>query len=715
MTKPLILSPAGSYEAMLAAISAGADEVYFGASAFNARAYAKGFTREELEEGIMLCKLCGVKTNVTLNTLVTDREMSEAVEVARDLWEMGADAFIVQDIGLCARLRESIPGIELHASTQCACHNLDGAIRLARLGFSRIVLARELCARDIEEITRYGRQSGLFETEAFIHGALCVSHSGQCLMSSVIGGRSGNRGMCAQPCRMQGCIGCDGGATVTKKGYPLSLKDLSLCTHIEELCQMGIASLKIEGRMKSPDYVYRVTGIWRELIDSGKSASAQKQRELADIFSRGGFTDSYFTEKYRKSNSDMYGIRSEDDKRRTREQETDIPSVPACGIELECDFYPGKKAKLCATVEIPCGRGYESGHKISVVAESPGEVQRATGNPMNDALLTKQFSKLGGTPFYAKSVVCNTDGAGFMPASALNALRREAVELLTKAVKIHGREDFAAREKSITESGKSQSVYRKGAVTPKKAVFVYGFDKVRKGTDEKYILPLELFYNVIVAELPDLSGVKYGVRLPRVFFEQEKDAICKALTVAKDMGATFAEVSNIGHMDVAKDAGLELWGGIGLNIYNSDSLKEYADMGFGVLTLSPELSVAQLRDIQVPDRVGICVFARGRLPLMVLESCIVKASGKCGRKAYSQKSCGFYRDRIGKDFPVVGQKRFIKEDIPACRNLILNSEISDITSKKGFERVCADYLLYESEPDMTKPMPKGKTSKHENR
>ncbi len=696
MNKPMILSPAGSYESLCAAVSAGADEVYFGAPSFNARAFAKGFTEQELAESISLCALHGVKTNVTLNTLVTDREMPDAIAVAKNLFSMGADAFIVQDLGLAAMLKKEIPGIVLHASTQCACHNLDGAKKLAQLGFSRIVLAREMSAHDIETVTHYGLENGLFETEVFIHGALCVSHSGQCLMSSVIGARSGNRGMCAQPCRMEGCVSC--GGKTAQKGYPLSLKDLSLCDHIETLCNLGIASLKIEGRMKSPEYVYRVTSVWRDLIDAGKNASPEQKKTLADIFSRGGFSDDYFTEHYRKQNKFMYGVRSESDKQKTREQTFEVPPIAPIKIDLECDFHEGKPALLTASCATKDGR------TVSANAQSASPVLTATGTPMDKTALSKQLSKLGSTPFYTDDVKCNITGCGFMPASSLNALRRDAVSKLVEAMTAQNRKVQSSAESAPKDAAPPCSANRTNS--RKNVIYAHSFEQALKLWEEQHpdsvILPLQLFFDA--KELPDLGKMRFGVRLPRVFFNDERESIAACLLLAKKSGAAFVQASNIGQVDIALESGLELWGDVGLNVYNSASVAEYAKLGFRVICLSPELSPPQMRDISVPDGVETSVFAGGRLTLMVLESCIIKASGSCSQCAanHTGEPCGHYLDRIGKSFPIIGQHRFLKGNPLPCRNIILNSESPKITVKKGFDKVFTDYLVYESEPTNSK-------------
>ncbi len=297
---PELLSPCGSPEALRAAVYAGADAVYLGGTAFNARINAANFDRDQLRKALDFCHGRGVRLYVTLNTILTDRKLGEALEFVNFLYENGVDALITADWGLSALIRSYFPDLELHASTQFSGHNASAARWLKEHGFSRMVCARELSREDLSLLCRRAP----LEIELFVHGALCASHSGQCLMSSFIGGRSGNRGECAQPCRMS-----------YNGGFPLSLKDLCLAHHMEEILDLGVASLKIEGRMKSPQYVYQVTSVYRRLLDERRNATDAELRDLAEVFSRSGFTDGYFTRRHRG----MTGIRREADKRNTRE------------------------------------------------------------------------------------------------------------------------------------------------------------------------------------------------------------------------------------------------------------------------------------------------------------------------------------------------------------------------------------------------------------
>ena len=294
--KSELLAPCGSREALTAAIKAGADAVYLGGKSFNARMNARNFDADTMREAIITCHKNGVRVYVTLNTQIYDREMQKALDYACELYNMGVDALIITDLGLIKLLREFLPELELHASTQLAGHNAPAARFCEELGMTRMVAARELRKGDIEALCA----ESPIEIECFVHGALCASQSGGCLFSSLVGGRSGNRGQCAQPCRLP-----------YSGSYPLSLKDMCLASHLTELTGAGVASLKIEGRMKSPEYVRGVVGVYRRLLDKGEDAKGEDISYLASLFSRSGFTDGYFTGKIGTS---MLGIRTEKDK-----------------------------------------------------------------------------------------------------------------------------------------------------------------------------------------------------------------------------------------------------------------------------------------------------------------------------------------------------------------------------------------------------------------
>ena len=319
---PELLSPAGSPEALRAALLAGADAVYLGGTLFNARMNARNFDRPAIIKAVKDCHERGVRLYVTQNTLVVDRQMKDALEFAGFLYEAGVDALIVADLGLALEIKKRFPDFPLHASTQMSGHNVKAAEFLKELGFERMVCARELSGENIRTLCK----SSPIEIEAFVHGALCVSHSGQCLFSSIVGGRSGNRGECAQPCRLP-----------YNGKYPLSLKDNCLAGHVKELIDMGVASLKIEGRMKSPEYVYSVVSAYRGLLDEQRDATAEEIRRLADVFSRDGFTDGYFLSKITPK---MNGIRREADVKASERSAVAVRDVAPKRVPIEMNRKP---------------------------------------------------------------------------------------------------------------------------------------------------------------------------------------------------------------------------------------------------------------------------------------------------------------------------------------------------------------------------------------
>lgn len=703
--QPFVLAPAGSPEALYAALDAGADEIYFGLSAHNARGSAKNFSDADAKEAIRACKLRGVRTNITLNTLVTDRELPEALRLAYNALCMGADAFIVQDIGLARALKKTFPSVVLHASTQCACHSVSGAKKLIEAGFERLVLARELDREEIARIVALG-----VETEIFVHGALCVCHSGLCLMSSVIGGRSGNRGLCAQPCRLpytveeqnnaSGNAGC-GAAGVTNR-YPLSLKDLTLASHVPALAALGVTSFKIEGRMKPPTYVSGVTEIWKKLVSENRAARPEELARLDALFSRSGFTDAYFTGACRTENRSMYGVRTELDKRRSYDSGSPA-ALPARtrGIILHGVFRVGEPPVLtarCADDERLCAR---------VTANFTA--QSAASRPLSREDLCASLSKLGGTAFSCAGIHVETQGALFLPKSQLNALRRAAVEALEQKILAGAEspEHTPAFDEAIQKLPECKPVHKNRAAQksglrvrlyPASASAVEPMLETAAGfAIESICLPLGLFDG---GDLPESvrrlaeRGIPFGVRMPRVVFSSEETAALRALRRAAENGARYAVAENIGDLLLIREAGLTVYGGAGLNAFNSQTLAFLAEAGVQSVTLSPELNTAQMRDLVRPAGMSTSRIAAGRLELMVLESCVIRANGVC-RAAQTENGgiCAVLSDRRRMRFPVRAERRLGSPALP-CRNILLNSvplrltEKPEECAKSGVEVLC---------------------------
>ncbi len=403
MNKPELLAPVGSPEALDAALAAGADAVYFGLDAFSARANAKNFAEEEAALAISRTRLFGVRSYAALNTLIYDRECEELLRRATALYQMGVSAVIVADLGAISLLRRHLPDLEIHASTQASVHSLEGARALATLGVKRAVLAREM---PLSEIRHFATHAPL-ETEIFVHGALCVCHSGQCLFSSLVGGRSGNRGECAQPCRLP-----------YSGKYPLSLRDLSLADHIPALLSSGVHSLKIEGRMKSPSYVFGVTEIYRRLLDERRAATPEENRRLADLFSRDGFTDAYFRGRAEEK---MTGTRTREDKEASRALPPPPPLARRVALSGELTVRRDKPARLALCTE--------GGQAATVEGEVPAP---AIAAPLTKEGLCARIARLGGTDFVLSdgALAVELDEGLNLSPGAVNALRRAATAAL---------------------------------------------------------------------------------------------------------------------------------------------------------------------------------------------------------------------------------------------------------------------------------------------
>ena len=604
---PELLAPAGSPEALYAAIEAGADAVYVGGR-HSARAFAKNFDEPELLDGIRYAHLHGKKVYIALNTLLFDRELAEVLSYADRVAAMGVDAAIVADLGLTSLLRRELPGLALHASTQCFIHNRDTADFYATMGAERIVAARECSLSSIRDLC----ENAFAEVEVFLHGALCVSHSGQCLFSSLVGGRSGNRGECAQPCRLP-----------YGKGYPLSLSDLALAGHIPSLIDAGIASLKIEGRMKAPAYVAGVTGIYRRLLDEGRCATPEEWQTLTRLFSRSGFTDKYLTARHTEP---MTGIRTAEDKAESRlcEENFTKKQVSVKGSVEICKNAP---TRMTLTL------GAQS---VTAKGQIPDEAKSA---PLTEDEVKKRLTKLGGTPFALaeEDLTVRLDDGVFLTAGALNALRREAVAAL-----------MGGEPTPIGVSYQKSRIERPSL--PHRVAVCYRAEQARACEASGY------FDRVYLALAAACEAGYYpkGVLLPPVIMQDELAEVEAMLAAAKSGGAEYAICDQYGHIALARRADLIPIGGFRLNVTNRETVFALQSAGIADILLSPELSAVRVRDLS-----GRCI-SYGRIPMMLTERCFIKENfgcDKCERAALC--------DRRGVRFPMMREYRH--------RNLILNS------------------------------------------
>ena len=690
---PELLSPAGSPEALEAAFLAGADAVYLGGSRFNARRSAHNFDSAQLKEAVTHAHRMGGRVYLTLNTLLWDRELTEALDAAYEAAEAGVDALIVADLGIAALIRRSLPSLPIHASTQLSGHNASAGRVLADFGFSRFVIARETSFEDLVSAVR----NNPLEVEVFIHGALCVSHSGQCLFSSLVGGRSGNRGECAQPCRLPyGCGGCSADRNRPKgtpygggENYPLSLKDLSLAAHVPALIEAGVSSLKIEGRMKSPAYVSGVTAVWRRLLDERRRATVDEMGQLADLFSRGGFTDGYQLGRIDRS---MMGIRSEADKDRTASAEKAALAVKhPPHLPLSMTFTAGEDQPVSLTVTAPLFRcdSPDPAPSVTVFGDTPSPALNA---PLTPEAAEKQLSRTGGTPYRAVSVTTHIAEGLMLPLSRLNALRRDALEGLD-AVRMGAMptpaDGYTPLSPHVVAEEILSSVPRTetGDVTAVRRTACFRAPEQIPQAAASYF---DVLYLPLGKTHPAAVSVgKRGVLLPPVIFDREAAAVTRELICALEGGIRHILVGNIGHLPLIRRAAeacglpadaLHLHGDLRLNPSNTLAAAGLLSLGLSDLILAPELTIPRMRDIAAalsahghPTATAAVIY--GRLPLMLLEKCAIreiyrhkKPDAVC--REICSRDAARLMDRMGKEFPVL---REASPDGKGHRNVVCNA------------------------------------------
>lgn len=641
-----LLAPAGSMEALRAAVCNGADAVYLGADTFNARINARNFSAADLQEAVVYCHVRGVKVHLTLNTLVLDREMPRAAELIRLAASCGVDAFIVQDLGVVSLCRQLAPDVPIHASTQMSIHSLEGVMEAAALGCSRVVLARELPAEEIAHICK----KSPVEIEVFVHGALCMCYSGQCYLSSVIGRRSGNRGQCAQPCRLPYGYG-----RFESTRYPLSLKDNCLAGELDELRRMGVASIKIEGRMKRPEYVAIVTRAYRTVLNGGKLTPSDLQ-ELETAFSRQGFTDGYFRGQ---TGSDMFGRRQEGEDtadlfasaRATYEQ----GEPQRIGVRFYAMIRRGEPAQLA--VEDPDGN----------LCRTCGPVpEQAVYRSLTPQDLEQQLKKTGGTPYLCTAVRSSLDPDLMLPASAINAMRRDVIAELTAK---RGRA-APARLNAYDEPPRYDGIAGEPQLTI--AVRTAGQITSRMLSMKPTVLYVPLSE---LAEHPDLPQrvsveTQLAAILPRVIWSGELAPVARQLRTVYEMGVRQVLAGNLGQLHIARAAGFAVRGDFGLNIVNSRAMRYLREQGLDSQLLSFELTLPQIRDISKAVPAELLIY--GRLPLMLMENCVMKnRTGICACQTGTVRLV----DRVGEEFPIV-------KDPGTCRNVLLNGKKLYLLDKK---------------------------------
>ena len=609
MRKIEILAPAGAEEQLRAAVRTGADAVYLGAKHFNARRNAENFDGRSMRDTVAYCHARDVNVYVTVNTLILDSEMPLLEQEADALADAGVDAVIIQDMAVLRLFANRYPSIARYASTQTAVHNADGAKRLADMGFDSIVLARELTLSEMERVCR----AVDVKIEAFIHGAHCMSLSGACYLSAMLGGRSGNRGLCAQPCRLDWRCG--------KRAYALSLKDMSLIPHIREMADAGVDSFKIEGRMKRPEYVAAAVTCCRAALE-GKAYDIESLRA---VFSRSGFTDGYLTGKRDK---EMFGYRTKEDvasaepvlRQLAALYRAEKPRVP---VDLHFELTDAG-SRLTAS---------DGAHSVTAEGDAP---ERAVHRATDAESAQKSLEKTGGTPFFVRSLSCDIGEGLVLPASSVNALRRDALDallLLRQACRPHERREYAIEGPERRTPREAPALW---------ARFVSEERIVEAETFEKILLPIERITPETVARLGD----RLVAQLPTMLFPDDAPALAKRLDALCQGGLTAVWTNNIYALALGQRLGLTVHGGFGLNVTNTEAIREYERQGLSSLTVSFELAMGKIKALG--GRLPLGIAAYGYLPLMHFRNCPVRAAIGCA----ACDACGTLTDRRGTAFPV---------------------------------------------------------------
>ena len=623
MSKIEILAPVGNEEMLRAAVFSGADAVYLGFSGFNARTSANNFDADTLKDAVRFCHARGVAVHVALNTTVYGGELPALEAAIRAVAASGADAVICQDLAVATLIGRIAPQLPRHGSTQMSVHSLQGALELKELGFTRVVLARELSLPEVEHITKH---CGI-ETECFVHGALCMCVSGQCYMSAFLGGRSGNRGSCAGPCRLPF------EANALPEGKPgrlhhLSLKDNSVIDKLDQLQALGVASAKIEGRLRTPEYVAAAVSACL----AGREGRAYDRDLLKNAFSRSGFTSGYLDGKI---DGTMFGVRSEADAEQTKKT-----------LPMLRELYRRERSRVPVKMKLEIEEG---GEKLTVMdadgnkafAYGDAEPQPARTDPTES--LYRSLAKTGGTPFAASAedITVEMDGGPwFVPGSAVNELRREALDALLKKREVlrpwptTDEHVPALPLRTLPSRRTLRARFENWEQVPERAL-----DGI-----EYLILPIAQADRV-----PREWRAKTLLELPRVMFGRLEEDTARRIAATQDAGFAGYEVSNIAHLRLCR--GLPMSGSFGLNITNQLAAQFYADNGLGSMLILPEVKDGDISTIAPthdgrPVPTGVLVY--GHMPLMVTRACPLQNIHDC---AHCDKT-GVLTDRKAKKFPV---------------------------------------------------------------
>ncbi len=746
-----LLAPVGSVESLRAAVNAGADAVYLAGKSFGARAFADNFSDEELAAAVRYAHLHGVAVHITVNTIVADDELAALDEYLLKLGALDVDALIIQDLGVAARARELIPQIPRHASTQMTIHNLEGVRAAAELGFDRVVLARELSLDEIRTIV----EGSSIEIEVFVHGALCVCTSGQCLMSSMIGARSGNRGRCAQPCRLPYDLIADDGSTVEAGKYILSPKDLNAIDRLSELAAAGVDSLKIEGRMKRPEYVAVVVETYRRALDrcversEDYAATAEEHRRLAQIFNR-DFTTAYldgridrtmisdkkpnnrglpvgrvtavdarsvtlkateeinvgdqleiwvkvggrinFTVDHIKRRGDLVTMTVENTKG-VRVHDRAFKIFDARLAEHAQKFFAEPtfnkiplRAEISARIDRPLALKFVDPDGNVGAAETKSPATAAEHRPLDKSLLEKQIGRLGTTEFVLEGLTVDLDGDLMIPISELNDVRRRAIEQLECA----RLKKFTKARRSISAPTATVPRGRSKSGAQELLVAIDGIEKFDAVEDADGIIFGGDTFNHRMLTVEDHRraierarslGKKIYIGTPRLIRNSEQSSVEEILRVVGDADGIY--VHNIGTLRLARRlTRLPIFTDFSLIAFNSTTIAELGRMGAAGVTLSPELTVEQIKKLRAELPVE-CIVG-GRAELMIMFYCPIGSFAGCNRICERKKFA--LRDRMSAEFPLVTDQN--------CRAHVLNSRVLSMADRleelRGVDRLRID-------------------------
>ena len=692
---PEILAPVGNAEMLKAAVRSGADAVYLGGSDFNARMKADGFDDAALKDAVRYCHERFVRVYYTFNTLLYDDELKEARRALLTATEADVDAIIVQDLAVVSIIKDIDPAMPVYASTQMTIHNLEGAIVAKKMGFDRIVLAREMSAGEIAEVTK----NLDIETEVFVHGAHCMSVSGQCKLSAMIGGRSGNRGMCAQPCRLPFSDG--------ENDHALSLRDLSLIEHVDELRTLGVTSLKIEGRLKRPEYVAATVKELRRALEGERPDMGL----LASVFSRSGFTDGYFTGT---RDGSMFGVRTKENVVSAKDVLSDIAQQvkdePAVWpIDMIFTMRKGEPALLA----VHCGCSFHDANDdedIWVTVEGPVPESAETAE-LTEERLRASMSKLGGTPYFLSDLTAELDSGLMMRSADLNEMRRVAVQEISE-------KRIAIFKNRRSKAGVDISLPHEMIPLDSK---IENHSRLRIRIRETIQLTPFMLENAAAVVVPVkiaqelANGMlckdkdKIIVELPPVMFDDKAEAMKETVRSLIYNGLRHFSGGNLYALGMSD---IILHGDSELNITNSQSLSSYLDLGFVDAVLSPEISKQRILAMNGLESAGILAY--GYLPLMQLRNCPVKSNKKPNQNERKTPKpdkkegdkCGL-TDRMGKRFSLtcsggvttlhncvplyIGDKLHQFRDFPGFFTLYFTTE-----SAKSCEAVVRRFLAGES-------------------